>query len=77
MGLGGKTFSNLHALETARLFDMMTPKEILAEERVFLQNLTVENCLFEDTTVLNLYTLVGMVPEKKQEMLECIDFLLR
>lgn len=107
MGLGGKTFSNLHAVETARLlnkvhpkniwclklklwedtplykeykqglFEMMTPKEILAEERVFLQNLTVENCLFEDTTVLNLYTLVGMLPEKKQEMLECIDFLLR
>lgn len=72
MGLGGRTFSNLHAVETARLlnrthpkniwclklklwedtplykeykqgiFDMMTPREILAEERIFLQNLTVE-----------------------------------
>ena len=107
MGLGGRTFSNLHAVETARLlnrthpkniwclklklwedtplykeykqgiFDMMTPREILAEERIFLQNLTVENCLFEDTTVLDLYTLVGMLPEKKQELLEAMTFLLR
>lgn len=107
MGLGGRTFSNLHAVETARLlnrthpkniwclklklwedtslykeykqgiFDMMTPREILAEERIFLQNLTVENCLFEDTTVLDMYTLVGMLPEKKQELLEAMTFLLR
>lgn len=107
MGLGGRTFSNLHAVETARLlnrthpkniwclklklwedtplykeykqgiFDMMTPREILAEERIFLQNLTVENCLFEDTTVLDMYTLVGMLPEKKQELFEAMTFLLR
>lgn len=106
MGLGGKTFSKLHAIETARLlnkvhpkniwclklklwegtplykdaqkghFDMMTPEEILLEERIFLQNLTVTDCLFEDTTVLDKYTLVGMLPEKKQELLDMINFLL-
>lgn len=106
MGLGGRTFSNLHAVETARLlnkthpkniwclklklwedtplykdaekglFDMMTPAEILAEERIFLENLTVKDCLFEDTTVLDTYTLVGMLPEKKRELLNTMDILL-
>lgn len=107
MGLGGRTFSRLHAMETARLlnqthpkniwclklklwedtplykdykkgiFDMMTPEEILAEERILLENLTVTDCLFEDTTVLDKYTLVGMLPEKKKDLLEAINILLR
>lgn len=106
MGLGGKTFSKLHAIETARLlnkthpkniwclklklwedtplykdakqglFDMMTPAEILAEERILLENLTVTDCLFEDTTVLDKYTLVGMLPEKKNELLNMMGYLL-
>lgn len=106
MGLGGWTFSRLHAVETARLlnqthpkniwclklklwedtplykdykkglFDMMTPEEILAEERILLENLTVTDCLFEDTTVLDKYTLVGMLPEKKKDLLEAMKILL-
>lgn len=106
MGLGGRTFSRLHAVETARLlnqthpkniwclklklwedtplykdykkgmFDMMTPEEILAEERILLENLTVTGCLFEDTTVLDKYTLVGMLPEKKKDLLEAMKILL-
>ena len=106
MGLGGRIFSRMHAVETARLlnqthpkniwclklklwedtplykdykkglFDMMTPEEILAEERLLLENLTVTDCLFEDTTVLDRYTLVGMLPEKKKELLEAMNILL-
>jgi len=105
-GLGGRTFSRMHALETARVlnqvhpknvwclklylyentelykqekrghFDMMTAREILLEERLMLENLTVKNCLFEDTTVLDKYTITGMLPEKKQELLHAIDYLL-
>ncbi len=105
-GLGGRTFSRLHALETARLlnqvhpkniwclklflwentqlykdaksghFDMMTPREILLEERLLLENLTVKNCLFEDTTVLDKYTIQGMLPEQKSQLLHAIDYLL-
>ena len=105
-GLGGRTFSKMHALETARVlnqlhprniwclklylyentelykqekrghFDMMTPEEILLEERLMLQNLTVKNCLFEDTTVLDKYTLTGMLPEQKQQLLHAMDYLL-
>ena len=55
---------------------MMTPEEILAEERILLENLTVTDCLFEDTTVLDKYTLVGMLPEKKKDLLEAMKILL-
>lgn len=105
-GLGGRTFSKMHALETARVlnqvhpkniwclklflyentelyrqekrghFDMMTAQEILLEERLMLENLTVKNCLFEDTTVLDEYTLTGMLPEQKYQLLHAMDYLL-
>ena len=105
-GLGGRTFSKLHALETANLlnkvhpkniwclklnlfentilyketkrglFDMMTPMEILLEEKLLLSNLNVKDCLFEDTTVLNNYTIRGILPEQKEELLQAIDMLV-
>lgn len=105
-GLGGRTFSRMHALETARVlnqvhpkniwclklylyentelynqekrghFDMMSAREILLEERLMLENLTVKNCLFEDTTVLDKYTVTGMLPEQKFQLLHAIDYLL-
>lgn len=105
-GLGGRTFSRMHALETARVlnqvhpkniwclklylyentelykeeksghFDMMNAREILLEERLMLENLTVKNCLFEDTTVLDQYTITGMLPDKKPDLLRAIDYLL-
>lgn len=105
-GLGGRTFSRMHALETARVlnqvhpkniwclklylyentelykqekrghFDMMSAHEILLEERLMLENLTVKNCLFEDTTVLDKYTIAGMLPEQKYQLLQAIDYLL-
>ncbi len=105
-GLGGRTFSRMHAVETARLlnqvhprniwclklklwedtklykeaqngmFDEMTPAEILAEERLLLQNLTVTDCLFEDTTVLDQFTIQGMLPAQKEELLQAMAYLL-
>lgn len=105
-GLGGRTFSRLHAIETARMlnrvhprniwclklklwedtilyreakegnFDEMTPAEILKEERLLLENLTVTDCLFEDTTVLDQFTIQGVLPKKKGELLQAIDYLL-
>lgn len=105
-GLGGRTFSYMNAIETARMlnkvhprniwclklklwedtplykeaqagsFDMMTPEEIIKEERLLIQNLTVTGCLFEDTTVLNKYTIRGMLPEQKNVLLNAIDYLL-
>ncbi|MGN1267025.1 MAG: radical SAM protein [Dorea sp.] len=105
-GLGGRTFSRLHALETARMlnqvhpkniwclklflyentelykeekrghFDMMTPREILLEERLLLENLHVKDCLFEDTTVLDKYTIQGILPGQKRQLLDAVDYLL-
>jgi len=106
LGLGGKDYSRLHAIETARLlnktrprsiwclklaifegtplsqeckagsFVPMAPSEVLAELRLLLQNLTVANCIFEDTTVLDTYTLQGNLPEQKGLLLRAIDELL-
>lgn len=106
LGLGGRTFSQMHAIETARvlnkvhprniwclklklwentplykeaekgLFDRMTPSEMLREERLLLQSLTVRNCLFEDTTVLDQFTIRGMLPDQKKELLQAVDYLL-
>lgn len=105
-GLGGRGFSQMHAVETARMlnkvhprniwclklklwedttlykeaqageFDMMTPVEILKEERLLLNNLTVSDCLFEDTTVLDQYTIQGVLPAQKESLLRAIDYLL-
>ncbi len=106
LGLGGKEYSRLHALETARLlnktrprsiwclklvlfegtplyrewekgaFRPMMPAEVLAELRLLLQNLTVADCFFEDTTVLDTYTLKGSLPGQKELILRAIDRLL-
>lgn len=106
LGLGGKAYRNLHALETSRLinqthpkeiwclalkiwpdtplekqakrgeFERMTHREMLLEERILLENLTVENCNFTDTTVLNRFTIAGRLPEQKGELLRAINLLL-
>lgn len=105
-GLGGRSFSRLHAIETARMlnqvhprniwclklklwentplyeearrggFEEMTPAEILREERLLIENLTVKDCLFEDTTVLDQFTIQGILPKQKGELLRAIDYLL-
>ena len=105
-GLGGRSFSRLHAIETARMlnqvhprniwclklklwentplyeearkggFEEMTPAEILREERLLIENLTVKDCLFEDTTVLDQFTIQGILPKQKGELLGAIDYLL-
>ncbi len=105
-GLGGRTFSRLHAIETARMlnqvhprniwclklklwentllykeakagtFEEMTPDEILREERLLIENLKVTDCLFEDTTVLDQFTVQGVLMRQKGELLGAIDYLL-
>ncbi|HBA63554.1 MAG TPA: radical SAM protein [Lachnospiraceae bacterium] len=107
LGLGGRTFRNMHAIETARMlnrthpkniwclklkvwentpletmvkkgeFDPMTPEEILLEERLLLENLHVTNCLYVDTTVLDVYTIQGNLPQEKQSLLTAVNNLLR
>lgn len=57
-------------------FEMMNDAEMLWEERIMLENLTVKNCMFHDTTVLNAYTIQGRLPKEKDALLDAIDFLL-
>lgn len=74
----------LHLYEDTKLyydaqlggFDMMDPREILWEERLLIEQLSVQNCLFEDTTVLNQFTIMGMLPDQKHKLLNAIDYLL-
>ena len=58
------------------MFEEMTPDEILREERLLIENLKVTDCLFEDTTVLDQFTIQGMLPGQKDELLRAIDYLL-
>ena len=58
------------------LFDMMTDEEMLLEERLLLANLNMTDCIFEDTTVLNKYTITGNLPEQKDQLLQAIDYLI-
>lgn len=56
-------------------FDPLDPIDVLREERMMLQHINAHT-FFMDTTVLDKYTLQGMLPEKKQEILETMDLLL-
>lgn len=106
LGLGGKDYRNLHALETARLLNRLHPKciwalklkvwentplekmikrgeftpmtsyQILFEERMLLESLTLTDCFFMDTTVMDRYTIQGFLPEGKEAMLQMINRLL-
>lgn len=57
-------------------FRQMTPVEVLQEMILLLGNLTVRDCLFEDTTVLDQYTLQGNLPQQKQQLLDAAYYLL-
>ena len=49
---------------------------MLLEERILLENLTVENCWYMDTTVLGKYTIQGQLPDGKEAMLGAVNQLL-
>jgi len=102
LGLGGRTFRNLHVMESARLlnqihpkqiwclklslwqgtplaemarqgsFEPMTPQEVLEEEIILLEHLTVADCMYIDTTVLDAYTVQGWLPRDKERMLSAL-----
>lgn len=58
-------------------FQPLTFEEILREEREMVSRIDMKlPCLYVDSTVLNKYTIIGMLPEKKQLMLQQMDILL-
>lgn len=58
-------------------FVPLTFEEILREEREMISQIDMKMpCLYVDSTVLNKYTIIGMLPDQKQSMLRQIDHLL-
>lgn len=59
------------------LFEPLSFEEILAEEREMVSRIEMTvPMLYVDSTVLNKYTIIGMLPEQKQLMLQQMDILL-
>ncbi len=56
-------------------FELLNDLDILDEELLMLEALTVQDCLFEDTTVLNSYTVKGMLSEEKEVIIKAINYL--
>ena len=58
-------------------FVPMTFEEILEEEREMVSRIDMKiPMLYVDSTVLNKYTIIGMLPEQKEVMLQQMDYLL-
>ena len=108
LGLGGRSLSRKHALETAAFlgqvhpasvrlmtltpqpgtplqrdvetgrFVLLTPEEILREERLLIERLEldVEDCLFVATHVSNSVPLLGHLPRCKPDLLAALDDVL-
>ena len=62
-------------METANLLNKVHPKNIWCL-KLLLSNLNAKDCFFEDTTVLDSYTIRGMLPEQKEELLNAMDTLI-
>ena len=46
---------------------------MLQEERLFIENLEVENCLLVGTHISNNVPLMGMMPQDKPKLLAILD----
>ncbi|MUP37740.1 radical SAM protein [Labilibaculum euxinus] len=105
-GLGGKTFSQQHALNSAKLINKIQPEflstlvlsypygedhfmkkfkgdfiplntiELIAEMKVFIENLELSQSIFRSDHASNYLILRGNFPRDKQEMLNRINSVL-
>ena len=57
-------------------FVELTPMEVLKEERELLVKLDLKDCFFMDSTVLNQYTIMGLLPEAKSSIINAMDRLI-
>ena len=66
-----------HMVKTGDFYPM-NYREILLEEREMIERTTFQSsCLYVDSTVLGEYTVMGFLPEAKEQLLEQIDSLLQ
>jgi len=105
-GLGGKNYSQQHALKSAEIVNIIQPEflstlvlsypygeehfikkfdgefiplntlELIAEMKVFLENLELENTIFRSDHASNYLVLRGNFPRDKAEMLKRINAVL-
>ncbi|MDA8235111.1 MAG: radical SAM protein [Clostridia bacterium] len=54
-------------------FEVLTPKEIMAETKLLLENLELTNCVFRANHASNYYPLMGTLPEDKPALLALLD----
>lgn len=58
-------------------FKLLTPKEVLKETKVFIENLYVDNCIFRSNHASNYVTLGGTLKKDKENILSDIDKYLK
>ena len=67
----------LAALEKQGAFVPLSYAEMLMEERLILEGLTMPQlCLYMDTTVLGTHTVAGVLPDGKESIIRSIDGFL-
>ncbi|MFD3157262.1 radical SAM protein [Haloimpatiens sp. FM7330] len=54
-------------------FKLLTPKEIMLETRLFIENIKVTNCIFRSNHASNYVPLGGTLPKDKNLILNTID----
>ncbi|WP_129600558.1 radical SAM protein [Anaerophilus nitritogenes] len=57
--------------------ELLSPKELLIEQRELIQNLDVKNCTFRSNHAANYVALGGDLPQDKQRLLNQIDYVLK
>lgn len=53
--------------------EILSPKEVMFETKMFLENLNVDNCVFRSNHASNYVVLGGTLPEEKTRLLSEVD----
>ncbi|ACB84734.1 radical SAM protein [Natranaerobius thermophilus] len=57
-------------------FQLLTPKEVLKETKVFIENLDLDNCVFRSNHASNYVTLAGTLSQEQDKLLNTIESAL-
>lgn len=57
-------------------FKLLSPKEVMLETKLLLENIHVSDCLFRSNHASNYVPLGGTLPKEKDEIIKTIDYVL-
>lgn len=57
-------------------FKLLSPKEVMLETKLLLENICVSNCVFRSNHASNYVPLGGTLPKEKDEIIKTIDYVL-